>query len=164
MTGGDWKSIFALGESFHDSAQVLWNESVRTLAAQPGPVTVPFVLPAVVCTAFSIELFLKALLTIETGGTPRVHSLKRLFGRLSTESATSIERHYDQLTSANPNVQAMKQQFPQISVALSDVLVSGDRAFEEIRYAYEGHAASPHGLNELARAVRNHIAELTGAL
>ena len=100
--------------------------------------SIPFVLPAVVCTAFAVELFLKALVTVEKGGTPRGHSLTSLFSRLSHESQVAIDLRFCELVAGSPTVQAMKIQFPQMSLALPDVLSDSDRAFETLRYSVRG--------------------------
>ena len=165
MQKGTWRDIYRSGQSFHDSAGVLWRESTTLLTYARGPVDIPFVLPAVVCTAFAVELFLKALVTVEKGGTPRGHSLTSLFSRLSHESQVAIDLRFCELVAGSPTVQAMKIQFPQMSLALPDVLSDSDRAFETLRYSYEGNVqdGSPRCLNELAAALRERLSQLDAA-
>lgn len=165
MQKGTWRDIYRSGQSFHDSAGVLWREATTLLTNTRGPIDVPFALPAVVCTAFAVELFLKALVTLEKGGTPRGHSLTTLYSRLSSESQAAISRRFHELVAASPTVQAMKTQLPQMSLALPDVLSDSDRAFETLRYSYEGNVqdGSPRCLNELAAALRERLSRLDAA-
>lgn len=133
------------------------------LSGPAQTVEVPFVVPAMVCSAFSVELFVKCLVMVERGETPRGHQLKTLFSLLSSSSQATVAQRFDELIGSNPNAQAMKAQFPHVSLAIDDVLETVNRVFEQWRYAYEGEAGSAYGLGELAQAVRQRIVDLASA-
>lgn len=159
----DWEQAFNIASGFADSAAVLHRESARVLSGPGQTVQVPFVIPAIVCSAFAAELFMKCLVLVERGAAPRGHQLRTLFSRLAPASRAAVSKRFDELIVANPTAQAMKAQFPDVPLAIDDVLDTVDRVFEQWRYAYEGHAGSAYGLSELAQAVRERILELRGA-
>jgi hypothetical protein len=80
-----------------------------------------------------------------------------------TQSQATVAQRFDELIGSNPNAQAMKAQFPHVSLAIDDVLETVNRVFEQWRYAYEGEAGSAYGLGELAQAVRQRIVDLASA-
>jgi hypothetical protein len=51
--------------------------------------------PLAVLSALTTELFLKCLICIETGDTPRGHDLKELFDQLSVATRTRIQDLWD---------------------------------------------------------------------
>ncbi len=159
----DWERVFNIASGFADSAAVLHRESARVLSGPEQTVKVPFVIPGIVCSAFSVELFMKCLVMVERGGAPRTHRLITLFSRLAPDSRVAIAHRFDELIAASPTAQAMKGQFPDVSLTIDDVLDTVDRVFEQWRYAYEGQAGSAYGLGELAQAVCERILELKGA-
>jgi hypothetical protein len=159
----DWEKAFNIASGFADSATVLHRESARVLSGPGQTVQVPFLIPAVVCSAFSVELFIKCLVMVEGGKAPQRHDLKMLFSRLTPDSRAAIAQRFDELIAASPTAQAIKAQFPNVLLALDDVLDTVDRVFEHWRYAYEGQAGSVYGLGELGQAVRERILELRGA-
>ena len=90
--------------------------------------------------ALTIELFLKCLACIETTQVPRGHHLKTLFDGLSPSTQARIEdgwnaialhrdaewNHYETLMGEG------------IARDLRTALAAGSKAFEKIRYSYEG--------------------------
>ena len=117
-------------------------------------------IPAIVCSAFSVELFIKCLVMVEGGGAPRGHQLKALFSLLSQSSQAAVAQRFGELVGSNPTARAMTAQFPHISLEIEDVLDTVNRVFEQWRYAYEGEAGSAYGLGELAQAVQERVVEL----
>ena len=92
--------------------------------------------PAIVCTAFAIELYLKAIITIE-GGSAKGHDLSALFVRLSPTSQLAIRDHLS---------------LSKIDFTTKLQNISG--AFVEWRYVFEKSSASidPRFLSGVARA------------
>jgi hypothetical protein len=156
--------IFKTAAHFAASASLLDAECARLLSAAQGPVDLPFLIPARVCIAFSVELYLKCLGLLETGTVPRTHSLKVLYSRLSTTSRAAIAQRFEELMGASPSAQAMKAKFPDVSFAIDDVLAIVSTVFEEWRYAYEDQAGSAYGLRELSEAVRERIDDVQAAV
>ena len=80
--------------------------------------------PAVVCTAFGIELCLKAIITLENGKATG-HELLKLFIKLSPKSKTALA------TALSLDEKDLRQKIGSIS-----------GAFVEWRYIYESQSAS----------------------
>lgn len=91
--------------------------------------------PAIVCKAFAIELYLKAIIAIE-GGSAWGHNLSDLFVRLSSTSQLAIR---DQLFLSEIDFTAKLQTI--------------SKAFEEWRYIFEKESANMDlsFLSDLAR-------------
>lgn len=92
--------------------------------------------PAIVCTAFAIELYFKAIITIE-GSSAKGHDLSALFVQLSSTSQLAIR---DQLS------------LSEIDLTTKLQTISG--AFIEWRYVFEKPSANidPSFLSDVARA------------
>jgi hypothetical protein len=144
-TSPDWERAFTIASNFAKSVQL------------------PFLIPSIVCSAFSVELFIKSLIILEKGNPPRTHQLSALYSCLSSASREAIAKFFAESITANPNARAMKAQFPDVSLKIDDVLITVDKVFEQWRYAYEGQPGSAYGLGELAQAVCKRITELRGA-
>lgn len=82
------------------------------------------VVPAVVCSAFALELYLKLLIKIETGNCAKGHELEKLFNQLTDKTRTEIERSFFS------NEKCEKSQ-------LNSALVEFSRAFCDWRYIHE---------------------------
>lgn len=100
-----------------------------------GQFQMPLV-PAVVCTAFGIELCLKAIITIENGKATG-HELLKLFIKLSPQSKTALA------AALSLEEKSLRQKLSSIS-----------GAFVEWRYIYESQSAriDCDFLNHFARA------------
>lgn len=98
----------------------------RALEQRPlGPGQVQMLLvPAVVSTAFAVELYFKAIITLENG-IARGHDLSELFERLSAESQAALVA----------NLQLDRPTFDQKLKAISGVFV-------EWRYIFEQQSAN----------------------
>jgi len=159
----DADSIFTVASHFGESAALLFQANSRVMSGPQRTVETPYLLPGIVCDALAVELYMKCLAVVEHGDCLRTHSLCDLFSGLSDDSQSAVTRTFDRLVLANPVAQAMKAQFPQVSLAIGDVLREMDLVFEQARYAYEKELNGAYGLGELAKAVRERILELRGA-
>ncbi len=103
--------------------------------------------PQIVISAFAIELYLKCLICIETGKAPRGHHLKQLFDRLSPETRRRICAIWDgEVKTRRASLwDAMEASSPTatgpVPRALPEALACGNKAFEKVRYIYEGNNA-----------------------
>ncbi len=163
----DFSSIFWNASNFENASMILDRENARVFMSTKGPVRSHYQVPTVVCRAFSIELYLKCLIGIETGNVPRGHELAELYLLLSEQSRKAIKDKFDSLILANPGLMAMKKFFANdksspvnISLDIEDVLKVVNRVFETWRYSYEGKGGSSYGLGELSRAIRETIIAL----
>ena len=97
--------------------------------------------PTVACLAFSIELFLKLLLLLETGTYDREHELDEIFEKLPSGVKEQIERN------CRSDVQYYLKQ--------------AQKAFVQWRYQheYEFLIASPENLAEISVALRATVKE-----
>jgi hypothetical protein len=100
--------------------------------------------PTVVCLAFSIELYLKALLTA-SGTNAKGHDLNALLGRLAHAESVEIAEQYARISGRSR---------PQFKRDMGEVA----KAFVDWRYVFEkGETAIPLGrLGNLARATYRH--------
>lgn len=130
----------------HDAQQIINTANSFILAAdrcvEQRPLALGqfqmLIVPAVVCAAFAIELYFKAIITLE-GGSAKGHDLSDLFSRLSSNSQRALTTH---LSVTQPAfVQKLKE-------------ISG--AFVEWRYIFEQQTANIDMvfLNGLAKASR----------
>lgn len=103
------------------------------------------IVPAIVCSAFGIELCLKAIITIEKGKATG-HELLKLFIKLSPQSKAALA------ASLFLEEKALRQKLGSIS-----------SAFVEWRYIYESQSASIDSdfLRQFARATAQLLESLT---
>jgi hypothetical protein len=129
--------IFEQGDCFHQALAILRNvvhpENIQ-LAVTLGE-------PVMVIGALTIELFLKCLICIETGEVPRGHDLKELFDRLGPSIRSRIQNSWDTGIAIH---RAKEWDDLENSLGikmprdLPSALAVGSKAFERIRYSYEG--------------------------
>jgi hypothetical protein len=99
-------------------------------------------IPAVVCSAFALELFLKCLLVIE-GRKSTGHDLRELFDSLSDDAKTRIR---DRFAPRLPEAQQMIRESAAAAgvdaphVDFDSILDLSKAAFVQTRYIYEGIA------------------------
>jgi hypothetical protein len=95
----------------------------------------------VVLSAMSSELFLKCLICIQTGRAPRGHYLKQLFDQLEPDTRKRIIAVWDAKVVPRHRAQwdameaGLKVRFPR---DLPSILALANKAFEKVRYSYEG--------------------------
>ena len=120
------------------------------------------VVPLIVNSAFTVELYLKCLITIENGGYGREHNLYNLFNLLSNDSKKFITAKYNELTSADPIVMAMKQHFNGV-IKFDIVSVLKDIADAFIAYRYHFENSQKDGFANswnIRTAVKKRILDL----
>jgi HEPN domain-containing protein len=120
--------------------------------------------PALTLDAFSVEIFLKCLIAIETGtAPPRYHNLHKLFMQLSKSTRVRITTFWDWYA------QGMEERWTARDIVigrelprdLESVLKRGAHAFERLRYHYDKSesydyylGAFPYMLNLMALELR----------
>lgn len=117
--------------------------------------------PMVTCAAFALELYLKCLISMETGNAPpNRHELDELFKLLHPDTQKSIRDYFDQNggdTIAFVKAQFVKAQKSQPTINFDYILRTSRRAFPIVRYIYEGLPAEQGWLGEVvmegARAI-----------
>lgn len=107
--------------------------------------------------ALVLELHLKSLLTIETRKTPRVHSIRDLYGALSFGSRTRIRNDFDQALRTDVDmVNASK--FHGIK-DLDAAIDWGDEFFTRVRYLFEAGKPTAFLLAPVAHTAYDLILE-----
>jgi hypothetical protein len=155
----DGQSIFRLAEAFRGSAQLI--SQLISLGLSDH-----FRFPCGVNHAFAMELYLKCLITIETGFTHPTHDLENLFNYLSSHTRKTIERYYDEIRAEDPLCIAFAQwlerhgENPEEHLRLKSALSKSAKAFEVLRYPYEGEEDHNYILGPLEIAARRIILEL----
>lgn len=120
-----------------------------------GPVTLTL-------SAFSSELYLKALLCVETGRLFPGHNLKNLYRNLSGASRRRIDKAWQahfQTILPKFNAIARTKGTPVPSGSLEDALDLGAHAFEAFRYAFEG-ALPDFLISDLPRLLDDAILDI----
>jgi hypothetical protein len=134
----DPKSVFDLACKFAASEQHLRHTS--------NPNAVYMASPSMVLSAFTIELFLKCLLLLESKEVKRIHSLDVLYQELGRGQRRRIEKVWDK--EARPKVIQLNQQFGHPS-DLPNALVKCGQTFRDMRYCYEDPDRQVFYLGEL---------------
>jgi hypothetical protein len=151
--------IFKQADCFYQALAVLCN-------AQPTNIQLGVMLgePVMVIGAFTIELFLKCLVCIETGEVPRIHHLRHLFDKLSLSTRERIQRTWDNDIAVHRDTE-----WDQIEVAagrkaardLPGALAAASKSFERLRYSYEGNTADvQYFLQDLPQLLGRVVFEL----
>lgn len=117
--GYDTKQILNTANSFLSAADRCFEP--RPLG--PGKFEMPIV-PAVVCTAFAIELYLKTLITLESG-TAKGHDLSTLYARLSKNAKDALAKN------PSMNETELKKKIEEVAAV-----------FVEWRYIFESQSAN----------------------
>jgi hypothetical protein len=102
--------------------------------------------PLIVLDALTCELFLKCLICIETGSTPRGHDLKQLFDQISEATRTRIQNVWDDEIAVRKRQSWEKLERLGLKIArdLPSALAKGTKSFELYRYSYEGNTQDLH--------------------
>jgi hypothetical protein len=102
--------------------------------------------PLIVLDALTSELFLKCLICIETGSTPRGHDLKKLFDQLSEATRTRIQSYWESEVATRRREEWDKFERFGLKIArdLPSALAKGTNAFERYRYSYEENTQDLH--------------------
>jgi HEPN domain-containing protein len=150
--------IFKQANCFYQALAILCNvepENVQ-LAVTIGE-------PVMVTGALTIELFLKCLVCIETGEVPKSHNLRGLFDKLSDTTRVRIQCSWDNDILMHrgaewDHIEARTGQ--KIARELPAALTAASKAFERIRYSYEGNTTEvQYFLQDLPQLLRRVIVE-----
>lgn len=169
------QGAFGQAESYFQSAFILFFHATQFFCQHSQ-----FLFPSFVCEAFSLELFLKALILVEGSEYKPTHDLEKLFNQLSTESKTIIKSQTE-LRFAQMNVQRIRvQQYMEQTKGVpltqaetiqpldfDSALHSSRAAFEAIRYIHETPTGDPERINwtgqPILHATRERILALKPA-
>jgi HEPN domain-containing protein len=118
-------------------------------------------IPMAVNGAFAMELYLKALCTLDLGSTPKGHKLADLFRLLKSTTQQQIEDRFNAWKTAE-EMEIDQGEVVSIPVDLRDFLERSTDAFTVFRYAFEpGSAKKGTGyfLGDVTPAVRRVIVD-----
>ena len=144
----DPKLVFQAAESFRAGSLTLANHGL-----------LPYLFPMVICSAYSLELYLKCLILIEGGKSGSLHDLEKLFSKITPESQEIVRASYE---ARRPKVNAGLAAIPVPKTDFDFVLHWSAKAFEHFRYAFEGLVHSQEGwmAGPICDCVRERIVEL----
>jgi hypothetical protein len=150
--------IFEQAHGFYQALAILCN-----IEPEDTQLAVTIGEPVMVVGAFTIELFLKCLISLETGTLPtRVHHLKELFDKLTPATQIRIEAEWQKIAAHRSAEWDGFENSLGIEIArdLPSALAAGADAFQRIRYSYEGGNESlQFYLQDLPRALGRVILE-----
>ena len=137
------ESIFFEADAFNLAAQILTQFSIPNIR---------LMLPHVVLTSFSSELYLKCMILIETGNVPSGHDLAKLFDQLKDGTKQIIENEWNAETAKQSAVEVDRR-----ARNLKDTLAKEANAFVTWRYAYEPGELCGFSLWNLPAILHKHI-------
>lgn len=121
-------------------------------------------LPSMVLSAFSCELYLKCLLHLEGQSIPPTHHLRAIFKRLSPRTRDSIENRW-LASQQDPQNVRMREAILKLtgehpSTDFRKVLSESSQGFVDLRYIHEQtNPNSRYGLCDLPRILRHTVVE-----
>jgi hypothetical protein len=150
--------IFEQANGFYQALAILCN-------VEPGNTQLEITIgePVMVIGAFTIELFLKCLVCIETGRVPHTHHLRELYDKLGANTQQRLLRTWE-----NDIAAYRKAEWDRVEAAagekaardLPGALAAASKSFERIRYSYEGNTAEvQYFLQDLPQLLRQVIVE-----
>lgn len=114
-------------------------------------------------SALALELFLKCLRMIESGGFHKRHELDQLFRDLQKSTQHEIRRRHDEIqSSAERGPFFAKLRADGFKTDLESLLKVGRKTFEHFRYAFDPQIVAQKttwALDDFMRIVRNMILE-----
>ena len=119
---------------------------LRAVPPENVHAAVTLIEPLIVLGALTTELFLKCLICIETGDTPRGHNLRELFDQLNAATRARIQNMWDSGIALRrrkewDEIERFGLKMPR---DLPSALAKGSNAFERIRYSYEENTEGLH--------------------
>ena len=144
-------SIFQHAETFFDSLDYLHTAPPERIA--------PMAASVMVLSAFAAELYFKCLLCIIDGKPPKGHHLHDLYSRLTAEHKHALHLNWGYIIRDREEflLNVESQGNAKIPRRLADALIEGNKAFEQLRYIYEGPPSFRFFLGDLPLALRRTI-------
>lgn len=157
----DPKDIFVCAVAFNHAAEVLLAAIEVRRASPPVPTSIPGIIPVIVNITFSIELYFKCIVALETGNHPWGHDLAKLFNDISASRQARIETLYAEAFNECPElVEDRNQAANKADFDLRPVLQQASRAFEEWRYRFENPAITSYPTFPVRYAAHKAVLEL----
>jgi HEPN domain-containing protein len=141
----DPKKVFDQAERFRVADRLLRSDRFEM------QVTEVIILPAIVLSAFSSELFMKCIVLLEGGKLERTHNLYSLFGKLTKSTQDRIVALWDAEIATDKDQLDQLQAVAGVPVPrdLPGVLKECGDAFTAIRYEYEDPLKANFLMSEL---------------
>lgn len=124
------------------------------------------IIPLSVQGAFTLELYLKALIYIESGRSVKGHKLGGLYQKVSIDTKRYCQDIYRRAVDENEDVKAMDKAMvdhgdPAHPQELSEVFTEIGDAFILNRYFYEGHFSSVYHVRQVRYALYKGIKKVS---
>jgi hypothetical protein len=132
-SGIDPVTIWAHADCFYQALHTLHNST------RDPQIAIMLAQPSMVMGAFTIELFFKCLICLETGEVPHCHDLRELYDKLSLSTQSRIMEGWDKIAAHRASEWDNFEKDAGLTIArdLPSALTAGSKAFEQIRYGYE---------------------------
>jgi hypothetical protein len=151
-TTADARTVFRNGEAFYENWKLIKHD-----AEQNGEGL--YMLVEGTTVGLATELFLKALLVLESGEFEQVHYLDDLFHKLKPQTQADLTAEHNAYIAGNPPGAAEARALG-IKTDLESVLKAGRDCFQKFRYAFdERHSDAQFGLGSVLRGARRKILE-----
>jgi hypothetical protein len=136
--------------------------ATRILATQIEGGHPSFLAPYGVNAAFTLELYLKCLLTLERGSPPRGHNLLQLFNKVRPANQARIRVYYDNAPEKSRQLRQAMQAVTGLPSDFDSDLKASQRAFELMRYHWEGtwELGTGWSAGDITESVRHVIFEI----
>lgn len=144
--------VFRHADTFYQALDNLHTKSPKDTLRKVG-------MPIMVISAFACELMLKCLVLIDTGSTPRKHGLYDLYKLLKPATQDSLKAAWSSVSQQRSEI------LDQIDASLGykrprdleSHLESGNDAFVQLRYVYEGGDDFDFRLSDFPIVLREQI-------
>jgi hypothetical protein len=113
-------------------------------------------LSIIVLQCLSLEIFLKCVYNLENTQNADGHHFVDLYNSLSDNTQNGINTFYDFFSSISPIRSIIQKQCPSTDLSLLGCLEASNKAFENLRYGYEGKHSS-FIIQNAIQAVRQYI-------
>jgi hypothetical protein len=149
--------IFLQAENFHQASKLI-NHVMRESPA--GDWHPELLVPDIVVTAFACEIYLKCLIAIDRKTNPPYwHELDRLYGKLSQDLKSNLQRKWEQYLSTSKQRQRIESGTKEMPQSLARAIKYHADHFEDFRYIYEMSDPKEFYLNGLLNILRNTALE-----
>jgi HEPN domain-containing protein len=148
------KIVFLHAETFFSA--------LRTLHGSAEPQLRQVIFPIAVLSAFTAELYFKALLLLDGKPLSRGHHLNDLFNKLSPETQNIVERKWNEIFALRDHaLEGLDgQDARSMPTDLRSALREGNKTFELLRYLYEAKESFWFAIGDLPIVLRRAILEL----
>jgi hypothetical protein len=159
----DWQFLnFTCAESYY----YIYHQAMSTAFKQRDEMTLGMTQAAFANQAFSLEAYLKCVLSIEENE-KRGHEFLDLFQSLAVESKKRITELYNQISDNDPSRLAKRRELGDMSdYSITGILSEAKYAYQNFRYVFQKETAPAQGTSRsyrvepVIKAIRMYLKEI----